>query len=258
MTEFEVDINKIKRQREKKYGWNKKLIEKQYKEALEKVKTNPIFEYDISFLEALRCEEPFMFEKRRLFKDFVVDDIGWMNKYPDFHNDIVNFWGYTDDIPKEIELIDLDYNPGILFSEVHDFYNHLGGEWKQKFNKVFKERKDNFRRGDLRSYSVYLPGTDYCYINLGENCEVSSFIDLAHEYAHTIADMTYYRDYEDSNYPFIELPPLFMELAFGDWISDSFMGMDEPVNEERLLTIKVMSLYAENIVNFTRYIVSIM
>jgi len=243
----------------KKNEWNFDLMDKQLKIAQERCNDDPLYKIDIDFIAALKAPDSDFFPRKRFFKDFIKDDIEWINKYPDFYNHFVNFANYRPMLPKEIEMAELNYRPGIPMGEVHDFYNHLGGEWQKRFNHVYKERHNNFRIHGLRSYNVFLPGNKYSYMNLGENVEISTFIDLAHEYAHAITDSMIFRDYEDDgNYPFIELAPQFFELAFGDWISNSFEGLDIPVAEERLLTIQNDAIYAEAIVNFTRYIVSIM
>lgn len=241
-----------------RYKWNRTLIKEQLKRARMYVDENPIFETDIEYLESMLVDDATFFPRSSTFQAQLQEDADWVNKYPDFYNHFYQFSTYKDIIPRKM----IDMSP-VKFTNcqplyyVHDFYNSLGGVWQKNFNLIYRDRKDNYQVKGDRGYSVFLPGNNYSYISVPVEEDITAFINVAHEYAHSIADRILFREYDDSDYPFIELPPLFFELAIGDFIAQDWKGSDDLIVEDRLATAKSINMYCCNLVNFTRFLVDV-
>ena len=243
----------------KKQDWNRQLMAEQYKLACEKAASSYAHECDEYILQAIDEEDVDVFPMEDRFKDRVNDDAKWLEKYHYFNHDIETFADISSILPSTVQMDELKVPLGIVFGEIHDFFNHLGGEWRNLFNKVYRERDNNLRFSNERSYNFYLPGQDYSYINIQKTDTIEVFTDLAHEYGHSIADMMKYRMYaEDKDlYPFIELPPIFFQFAIGDWLSESRESLDNLVNDELVVMARTCGNYANYITYLNKYLTTL-
>ena len=240
----------------KKQDWNRQLMAEQYRVAHEKAATSYLHECDQYILQAVDEEDVEIFPMEERFRDRISDDANWLEKYHYFNFDIETFADISSITPEAVQMSELKIPIGIVLGEIHDFFNHLGGEWRNLFNKVYRERTNNLRFSNERSYNFYLPGHDYSYINIQKNDTISIFTDLAHEYGHSIADMMKYRMYDEENdlYPFIELASMFFQFAIGDWLSASREGLDNLVNDERVVMARSCGNYSNYITYLSKYL----
>ena len=234
-------------------SFNKANINKQIKELNEKYKETKLkkYLYDIEILESLK-EDPNeeIFPVPNYFKDLLMEDSLALRKNKDFIHDINTFASLS----KVMETVDHKYidtwNISIssLFSFVHDFYNSLDKDIAKKFNKVFKERKNNFKLSNMRSYTISLPTLNYSYINIEQGDTIYVYLTMVHEYAHAIADLYHPRKtITMDKYPYIEYFPLFIELLALDELCDTYDGFEDDTAIIRKEKLNLLLSYAKEL-----------
>ncbi len=238
--------------------WNRKLLRAQLlscKRNYRKTKNN-IFLNDIEALEALLDDKILVFETDNNFKQKLEDDINIANCYMDYYTAIQRFYidsAFIKIFPR-ITYDRLDNSIQILTEFLSDFYNKIGGVWAKYFNDTFRHRKDNLAFGKERSWSIFAPSIDYCYIYSGNDGSIMDYFNLVHEYAHAVSDRMngLPRCYE--NNILLETIPLTFELIAADEIVDFFEGLDEEVIKYNIVNCATIILSARRVVKFTNYI----
>ena len=167
------------------------------------------------------------------FKDKMMEETETFMKFQPFYDAIKSFADKKCYLNKHNQpLNEYDIPVSDLVSFVHDFYASLDHDLYRVFKKVFSERKKNLQFTDNRSITAFVPSLHYSYINITKEDTVNDYLNIVHEYMHAICDNMYYRKDYTSNYPFIELPSLFMELIAYDDLADGFTSSYEDENGE--------------------------
>lgn len=145
------------------------------------------------------------------------------------------------------ELSIYEQNFSMLLSFVHDFYNSMPLEIKSKFNHSFKDRKDTLKFSDNRSITIFIPHLRTSYLNVKIENTIEDYMNIAHEYAHSIVDLIYYRENYRSNYPFVEFVPLLMELIACDFL-DGHYEVSQDVKLYRAHLWKSINIFCKELV----------
>lgn len=190
------------------------------------------------------------------FKYQMEIEITSINMFAEFINDIKYFSElYRLLNYKNIKPIDTySLKDSTILGFTHDFYNHLDKEFASIFNRLYRERKNNFKFSKKRSGSFYIQELNYHYINVERDNTVDDFLNTGHEYAHGIVDNLFPRNYFESNYPFIEFFPLFIEFLMGDELNKTFMDLEKDILYIRATTIHSCLNYAKEIILEARYL----
>lgn len=228
--------------------WNLKLIKKQ----LQKVKK--INEYDVCMIESMLTETVDTFYiPGNLKKKINVDKYDLNNNIP-FIKDLNTFYkknGKELDSNNQLSpLRSMDYEEVLSF--VNDFYKEFDKEWYKIFTPVFEQRKNNIKFSESRSVSMYLQSLDYSYLNICDSQTIDMYYGIVHEYAHTIADRIRYRLSYVDDYPFVELPSLFLELVTNNFITNNY-NLDNDVKIYNLSNYKLMLSHASDVINLYSY-----
>lgn len=236
--------------------WNIRNIKKQLNNC--KNRTDKDFSLDVNLLDELLNGDIKPFGKVDFMTGFNHDK-KILTEYRDFYEPIRELGNirYIEPIRKvsALSFIQMPYNE--LLSFTHDFFMSLNPEWANLFNKVYSERKNNLKFSESRSYSIFVPGIQYSYINIEKKDSVEDFFNIIHEYTHTIVDLLKYRYTYDCGYPFVELPSLFSELVAKDLILETYSGLDKEVKDYMLASLRTCINYANELVEEFNYFNSI-
>ena len=244
-------------------NWNKSKLNDQIKLVAKKMYANPSPDIiaTLNTLEDLKKNQPKIFPQEERFDEQLATDKSLVHDYS-------NFIPAIEEFAKQDETFSFKHLNGLtertlpkktLLSFTHDFYNSIDREFAKYFNRIFKERHNNLRitdrnqQGYSRNYITYLNTINYAYINIYRTHTIDDFINIIHEYAHTIADQMCYRP-RYGKYPFIELLPLLMqEIAYDDLIRcfDDLTG--DVINSDIGITKTVLK-YAKEILLQQQYL----
>lgn len=234
-------------------SFNKSNLKSQIKELEELYETKKLksIQNDIEILHELLEETPDeVFPLPYLFKDLLMDDSIYIKKHQSFITDINKFASLSR-IMKDIDYKYIDtWNIPMssLFSFVHDFYNSLDKEIAKYFNRIFKERRNNFKLSDYRSCMLTIKSLKYSYINVERGDTITVYLSMVHEYAHAIADAYQHRDtLTIDKYPYVEYFPLLIELLALDKLNDMFYDFEDDTNIIKKEKLNLMLSYAKDI-----------
>ena len=244
-------------------NWNKKKIDEQIKSVTKAFYATPSQELamTLNMLEDLKNNKPRIFTHEDRFDEQLVTDKNLVHKHSNFLNEIETF-SKLDDVfgIKNIEpLEEREIPTKMLLSFVHDFYNSTDKDFARYFNKIYKERRNNLRltnrniTGYNRNYMTYLNAINYAYVNISLTHTIDDFINIIHEYAHTIADQMHYRP-RYGKYPFIELLPLLMQEIGYDEVLRCFENVEADVMKSDACTTKTVLKYAKELLVQSDYL----
>ena len=215
----------------------KKWNEQQIKEQIDRLLTMYMLTNDNDYLldvelcNRLIDSDLLMFPIYESFKEHMAEETETYIKFQPFYDSIKTFAGYKGALNLKLkELNEYDISISELLSFVHDFYASLDHDLFRVFKKVFNERKNNLQFTKNRSITAFIPHLHYSYININKDDTINDYLNIVHKYMHAICDNMYYRRDYTSNYPFIELPSLLMELIAYDWLADGFTSSYEDDN----------------------------
>lgn len=241
----------------KYHNWNHELISSQLvtlNKLYEETKNEEILK-DLRNLRNLRTEQIEIFPIEDDFRAQVKEDLASIRNYSSFLDDIRAFSkldaGIT--IPRQLVVDELNIKEAVALGFAHDFFNHIDKEFGTIFNKLYRERKNNIRFTDIRSFNQYLPTLDYSYINIEKSNTIEEFTSTVHEYMHSIVDKIYYRYDYFSTYPFVEVPSIFMEMISLDELIDSFMNFDNDRVIAKAAGTKTILNYSKDIISLTNF-----
>jgi len=234
-------------------SYNKSKIKSQIKELEELYETRKLksIKNDIEILQELLTDDnEEVFPVPYLFKDLLMDDSMYIRKHQAFINDINKFASLSK-IMKDLEYKYIDtWNIPMssLFSFVHDFYNSLDKEIAKYFNRIFKERRNNFKLSNYRSCMLTIRSLNYSYLNVERGDTITVYLSMVHEYAHAIADAYLQRDTLTSDkYPYVEYFPLLIELLALDRLNDVFYDLEDDTTIIKKEKLNLMLSYAKDI-----------
>lgn len=137
---------------------------------------------------------------------------------------------------------------------LYDFFSNTAPGWMKLFDDIYKERKKNLKVSNSGNYSVYLSSIDYSYISINKNMMIEDLFNLVHEYTHSVVDRINYRFSYNSHYPFIELPPMCMEIISALYMTDYYLDIGSDVQEYLKEIFNIVIGYARNIVAINKNI----
>ena len=231
-------------------SWNNVLIKEQYDKVYDLYKSTGEYTYlmEAGLLKKIleNNEEIDCFEKNSNTILQLNDNINTYHDYEKYMPYIKQF-AKLKLSKKELPDISIyEITPSLLLSFVHDLYNSMPPVIKSKFNKVFKERKDNLKFSEYRSTTIFIPHLNASYINVQVENTIEDFMNIAHEYGHAVADLlSCYYDYF-ANPPFNELFSLIMELIACDFIDDHYNVPKETILY-RAYTWKTVNTFCEDL-----------
>ena len=233
--------------------WSEKKIKHQIKELKSKYAhtKNELFLEDAESLKQLLNGDIDVFNMPFTFQDQLEDDARALELHFDFLDDIEKF---ALENAKKFQDFQLDgifpignLSPSLILDFMKEFFYDYDEKFGKVFDELYKERFNNLMFSKGRSISYYVPSLEYSYINIFKDNTLDDFVNAVHEYTHAIVDRLYYREQGYTNYPFIELFSMFMEMIAADYMMDMFDDMEEDLNTIRLAGAKQLVVYAENI-----------
>ena len=244
-------------------NWNKNKIDEQIKSVTKAFYATPTQELALTLntLEDLKNNKPKIFTHEERFDEQLATDKNLVHKHSNFLNEIETFSKLEDTFGvKSIPpLEEREIPTRMLLSFVHDFYHSLDKDFAKCFNRIYKERHNNLRLtnrnnvGFNRNYMTYLNTINYAYINISLTQTIDDFINIIHEYAHTIADQMHYRS-RYGKYPFIELLPLLLQELGYDELLRCFEDIEADVVKSDACTTKTVLKYAKELLVQSDYL----
>lgn len=247
-------------------SWNYDLINEQYKKISDIYKNTGD---STALIDKQVIEKIFESGPKVVCFDIAANPVLQINDNINALYDYIDYMQYIQQFSKlklaKKDLPDLSvmgHTESNLLSFVHDFYNSMPAEIKSRFNKVFKDRKDNLQLSKERSSSLFLPYLKTAYINVQVQNTIEDFFNIVHEYAHVITDLICYKSGYYMGYPFIELFSLAMELIASDFLEDHFNVSNE-IQLYKAYTWRSIKMWCEDLVmeakfyrqeNMTQYI----
>lgn len=238
-------------------NWNQELISSQLvtlNKLYEETKDEEILKELIS-LRNIRKEHIEIFPIEDNFRAQVKEDLEVIKNNSNFLDDIRIFSKLDSSItiPSQLIVDELDIKEATVLGFAHDFFNHIDKEFGAIFNKIYRERRNNIRFTDIRSFNQYLTTLDYSYINVEKSNTIEEFTSMIHEYMHSIVDKIYYRHDYFSTYPFVEAPSIFMEMISLDELIESFMNFDNDRIIAKTAGTKTILNYSKDIISLTNF-----
>lgn len=236
--------------------WNESVILTQQQEIMkEYLETqNRSLLLDTEILSSLLSKNYVPFIMSDSYKDRFEEDITSFIMFEPFFEEIEEFSKIKRYIPiKDYVVLDeLNISSSELISFVHDFYLGLDNELFRYFKNVFKERKNNLMFSDDRSIQIYSPNLDYSYINVQKTDTIQDYINITHEYMHSICDRMYFR-HNDDKYPFDETASTFVELLVLDLLENIY-GFNVGYTDSVIEVNKLKANQSLLIANYSKYI----
>ena len=226
-------------------SWNLKKA-KQQKCFLVQNNVDGKYDIDIDRINSIIDNMLTPFDSPLTLKEKLEYDKEKIDEYEYFIKPIEEFYNLT----KKVKIgylwgFDLPINELLYF--VNDFFRDNLPEWYGIFEKVYKEKKNNFRVSNKRCCELYIPGINYSYINYERKLTVEDLFSIVHEYTHAVVDHIKFRHSYDDKYPFIELPSLTAEMIAKDIIKSYYTNIGEEVRNYFFGSLASINMFAKNI-----------
>lgn len=237
-------------------AWNRDLILAQKKylsEMFERTKDDLIEERILCLNEILNFNRFQFFEPSPRFKIKKQEDAEVLCMFENFIPDIEEAFRHIELYNISINDIHLRaINEEDLLSFTNDFFKILDKELYEVFLQVYKHRKYNFQRSNIRSCTFAIGGYGFSYVNVEFQNTIEEYFEATHEYGHTIQDRIFYRPIETDNYPFHEILSFFSE-----YLSILYYERLHPEDVEDIKSIKnilllVILLHVKRIMYYYR------
>lgn len=223
----------------KKAVWEQEIIDDyryRIKEAMarEKDKTRLRSYYnDLITLEAIEDyqKDGKCFIQPDDFSKKSIQDIYCLTQFEDFYEYICDFERKRKLIPGfKVGYLDTCHiSSSDILTFVFDFFHQFDDNYSQILDKIYVANKDNLIFSKHRSVTFSLSHNQAYFINIENSNNIEEYINGVHEYAHAIADYIKLRYYSESNYPFLEILPLFVEANALEYLGNLIPNYKEDI-----------------------------
>ena len=195
------------------------------------------YSYDLIILNAIEdyLNDGKCFIQSINFKEKVQQDIESLTLYEDFFEEIRKFDCKRKLIPEFVvgNLDKLQISSDDVLTFIFDFYRQFDKNYTSIFDSIYHSFKDNIIFSKHRSANFGLSYNHTSFINIQKTNDIEEYISGVHEFGHSIADYIKLRYYSETNYPFIELLPVFAEIN-----ALEYLGTQMPEYKEDIITYK--------------------
>lgn len=230
-------------------NWNRQLLESQRNYYQKLAMNSNAYDYELEALNSLLNNTAEPFNEKVDFKVFMADEQCVFKENENFFQDITNFSKLKSSLPTldERYYLDLKIHDDDINFFVNEVFKVFGKKYSKAFDKVYRERKNNLRISNKRSFNIYLPQLRYSYINIKRENSIEDFYNFVHEYAHAVMDNLFYENGYQSVYQIVETFPILVELIASKLLDELFTDLSEEI-------ILYQNYLARYVLNFAKEI----